>query len=101
MLSDACIIGGQGAGRRHDGRDCRGMEIPKSFAAKILQKLVRAGIVSSFQGIKGGFRLARPADEITLYDVIRVIEGPLSLKYVRRMPLPATSAGRARCIRSG
>jgi len=55
------------------------MEIPKSFAAKILQKLVRAGIVSSFQGIKGGFRLARAADEITLYDVIRVIEGPLSL----------------------
>jgi len=37
------------------------MEIPKSFAAKILQKLVRAGIVSSFQGIKGGFRLARAA----------------------------------------
>jgi Rrf2 family protein len=55
------------------------MEIPKSFAAKILQKLVRAGIVSSFQGIKGGFRLARAAEEITLYDVIRVIEGPIAL----------------------
>jgi Rrf2 family protein len=55
------------------------MEIPKSFAAKILQKLVRSGIVSSFQGVKGGFRLARLADEISLYDVMQVIEGPIVL----------------------
>lgn len=55
------------------------MGIPKSFAAKILQKLVRAGIVSSFQGVKGGFRLAVPAEEISLFDVMRVIEGPIVL----------------------
>jgi Rrf2 family protein len=55
------------------------MVIPRSFAAKILQKLVHAGIVESFQGIKGGFRLARKSNEITLYDVLQAIEGPLTL----------------------
>lgn len=71
------------SGREHDvvmvDEIATEMDIPKSFAAKILQKLVRAGIVSSFQGVRGGFQLARPAEEITLYDVIRVIEGPISL----------------------
>jgi len=55
------------------------MIIPRSFAAKILQKLVHAGIVESFQGIRGGFRLARKSNEITLYDVLQAIEGPITL----------------------
>lgn len=55
------------------------MDIPKSFTAKILQKLTRAGIVTSFQGVKGGFRISRNPAEISLLDVIVVIEGPLAL----------------------
>ncbi len=55
------------------------MDIPKSFTAKILQKLTRAGIVSSFQGVKGGFMIARKPAEISLLDVIVTIEGPLAL----------------------
>lgn len=55
------------------------MDIPKSFAAKILQKLVRAGIVSSFQGVKGGFRLAKLPETISFFDIMQVTEGPLAL----------------------
>lgn len=54
-------------------------KIPKSFLAKILQKLARAKIVKSFRGIKGGFRLAKKPREITLLDVIEVIEGPVAM----------------------
>jgi Rrf2 family protein len=57
----------------------REMEIPRSFLAKILQKLSREKIVNSFVGVKGGFSLARDPALISLYDVIAAIEGPLAV----------------------
>lgn len=53
--------------------------IPRSFLAKILQKLVKAKIVRSYRGVKGGFSLARPAREITMMDVLEAVEGKLYL----------------------
>jgi Rrf2 family protein len=50
------------------------MSVPKSFLAKILQKLTRASIVTSYRGLKGGFELARPPAEISLLEVIEAIE---------------------------
>lgn len=49
--------------------------VPKSFLAKIVQKLTRSGIIESVRGARGGFRLISPPSEITLYDVISSIEG--------------------------
>ncbi|HET6515095.1 MAG TPA: Rrf2 family transcriptional regulator [Thermodesulfovibrionales bacterium] len=57
----------------------REMEIPKSFLAKILQKLVKAGIVKSSRGVKGGFRLGGEPSEVNLLTVIEAIQGPLCL----------------------
>ena len=57
----------------------REMSVPKSFLAKIVQKLSRAGIVESFVGIQGGFRLSKKPREISLYDVITAIEGPVAM----------------------
>ncbi len=57
----------------------REMFIPKTFLAKILQKLARAGVVKSYQGVKGGFQISREPREISLYDVIVAIEGPASM----------------------
>lgn len=53
--------------------------IPPSFLSKILQRLTAAGIIRSYKGAAGGFTLARPADEISMLDVIKAIEGPLAL----------------------
>lgn len=54
-------------------------DVPKSYLAKIMQHLVKAGLVNSRRGAKGGFFLARPADRITLRETIEAIEGPIYL----------------------
>lgn len=54
-------------------------KIPRSFLAKILQKLVKAKIVRSYRGVKGGFSLAKHARDISILDVLEAIEGRLSL----------------------
>ncbi|MGA5817796.1 RrF2 family transcriptional regulator [Kitasatospora sp. NPDC094028] len=51
-------------------------DLPPAYLTKRLQALVRAGILCSTPGIKGGFRLARPPERITLMDVVTAIEGP-------------------------
>lgn len=52
--------------------------IPLPFLENILGDLKQAGIVTSRRGPDGGYRLARPASEITVADVIRAVEGPLA-----------------------
>jgi len=52
--------------------------IPLNFLENILAELRRAGIVESRRGAAGGYLLARPADAISLADVIRAVEGPLA-----------------------
>lgn len=47
--------------------------------SKLLKTLARAGLVSSMRGARGGYRLARPAAEITAADVIDALEGPVSI----------------------
>ena len=54
-------------------------KIPRSFLAKILQKLVKANIVRSYRGVKGGFSLARQSRDISLLDVVEAIEGKIHL----------------------
>jgi Rrf2 family protein len=52
--------------------------IPLRFLENILMQLRHAGLVESRRGADGGYRLARPAAEVTLADVIRAIDGPLA-----------------------
>jgi Rrf2 family cysteine metabolism transcriptional repressor len=53
-------------------------EIPAKFLEQILLTLKRSRHVRSLKGPHGGFRLARPAREVTLAEVIRLFEGPLA-----------------------
>lgn len=53
-------------------------DIPMKFLENILTDLRRGGLVSSQRGADGGYRLSRPAAEITLADVIRAVDGPLA-----------------------
>jgi len=52
-----------------------GTDLPRDFLAKIFQKLVRAGILTSTKGRGGGFSLARADHDITLMDIIGAVEG--------------------------
>ena len=52
--------------------------IPAGFLQGILQRLRQRGIVVSQRGADGGYRLARPASEITVADVLRAVDGPLA-----------------------
>jgi Rrf2 family protein len=53
--------------------------IPEGFLAKVLNELVRGGLLASRRGQDGGLRLARRASEITILDIIRVLEGPMAI----------------------
>ena len=52
--------------------------IPPKFLESILLQLRRSGVIHSQRGPEGGYWLAKPADELTLADIIRVIDGPLA-----------------------
>jgi Rrf2 family protein len=53
-------------------------EIPLNFLENILGELRHAGIVRSHRGAEGGFRLAKPADQVSIADISRAVEGPLA-----------------------
>ena len=52
-------------------------DIPRNFLQAILADLRRAGIVLSQRGQSGGWRMARPAADVSVADVIRAVDGPL------------------------
>jgi Rrf2 family protein len=56
-----------------------GYDIPAELLAKVLQKLVRARLLVSIQGIRGGYALGRPAASISVADVIQAVDGPLTV----------------------
>ena len=51
-------------------------DLPLPIITNILKTLTRAGLVTSTRGARGGYELASPAGEITLYDLLRATEGP-------------------------
>src|SRR4051794_21543855 len=70
-------------------------QVPEGYLAKVMQGLSRAGLVRSQRGLHGGFTLAVPADELTVYDVVQAVDPihrikhcPLGLKgHVNLCPL--------------
>lgn len=53
--------------------------IPLELLAKVLQALAKTGVIDSHNGPKGGYMLARSANEITIAQILESIEGPLSI----------------------
>ena len=64
--------------------------VPREFLAKILKDLTRAGILMSYQGVKGGYAMAREPKDVNFLDVIEAIDGPLHLNL-------CTEPGHCRC----
>jgi len=69
-------------GRAASAKDiAESYRIPLPLLSKVLQKLGRAGLLISEQGTNGGYRLARPAHDISTLEVIRTIDGPIILTH--------------------
>src|ERR1700749_2664451 len=65
-------------GGAHSAKDiAEAYHIPPQLLAKILQTLAKAGLLVSHAGTNGGYALARKAKDISAFDVIRAIDGPL------------------------
>jgi FeS assembly SUF system regulator len=54
-------------------------DIPIELMAKVLQRLVRTGLLISTQGTRGGYTLSRPSRSISIADVIQAIDGPFTV----------------------
>ena len=59
------------------GDIARAIKAPESYLRKVLQQLVRGGLLSSHRGVRGGFSLARDAGSISLRDVVEAVDGSL------------------------
>ena len=51
-------------------------DIPHKFFLKVVQKLAKANVLKSRRGLRGGFTLAKPSNEITILEIIEAIRGP-------------------------
>jgi len=74
----AVELAAAGEGPLKGDRIAQAQEIPPNFLENILVDLRNAGLVASRRGAEGGYWLARPADEVSLADVIRAVDGPLA-----------------------
>lgn len=68
--------------------------VPKAYLAKVLQSLVRAGLVQSQRGLGGGMSLARPPAELTILEVVDAVE---PIVRIRSCPLGISSHGTRLC----
>jgi Rrf2 family transcriptional regulator, iron-sulfur cluster assembly transcription factor len=59
------------------GEIAEAAEAPRNFMSKIMQSLVKAGLVKSYRGAKGGFALAMPASDITMRHIVVASDGPI------------------------
>ena len=69
----------EGQGNKKICEIAQSQQIPLRFLEVIMSELRQAGFVESRRGAKGGYRLARSGDDISLADVIRALEGPISM----------------------
>ncbi len=74
-LLDLALQGQGGPSLSRDTAQRQG--VPETYLNQLLIQLRRGGLVTSVRGPKGGHMLARPADDITLLDILEALEGPL------------------------
>jgi len=73
------FIASHGDGAVSAKRIAEGFHSPPERLAKILQRLAKKKLITSHNGPKGGYLLTRPASQITVGQVVRALEGPLSV----------------------
>jgi Rrf2 family protein len=80
LRSDSRSERSQGAQASSSAREiAEQYDIPIELLAKVLQRLVRRGLLASQQGTRGGYQLARTPGEISVADVIQAVDGPVTV----------------------
>ena len=74
-LLDLALHGQRGPSLSRDTAQRQG--IPETYLNQLLLQLRRSGLVASVRGPRGGHMLARPADQVTVLDIMEALEGPL------------------------
>ena len=85
--------------QRHTVKElCQSQNVPHQFANRIVGKFVEAGVLKSARGVKGGCELIKPLSEITLYDVVRIVDPSRTIAECVREGVCCTPAsGAASC----
>lgn len=79
-LRQLSSLSSEGRGPTCTARElARRLAAPPELLSKVLQSLARAGLVRSEKGVRGGYALARPADSISVADLVEAVDGPVSL----------------------
>ena len=84
-LADYAVVIMTAAARREAGARLSASElaqetgVPLPTTQKLMGRLAAEGLLTSVRGASGGFALARPADAITLVDIVEAVEGPIAL----------------------
>lgn len=76
----------------------RRREVPLQFLEGLFATLRRAGILHSQRGVKGGYSLARPPEEVTVLEVVELLEGDLASEAERAGPIWSDSVGALRSV---
>ncbi len=85
---------------QHEGKPCTARQIseitqvPAAYLSKLMQGLVRGGLVNSQRGLHGGFVLTKSADELTIWEIVNVVE---PIQRIRACPLGIQSHGPNLC----
>ncbi|MCP4784831.1 MAG: Rrf2 family transcriptional regulator [Fuerstiella sp.] len=85
---------------QHEGQPCTARkiaeitEVPLPYLSKLMQGLVRGGLVNSQRGLHGGFVLAKDPEDFTILDVVGVVE---PIRRIRECPLKIQSHGKTLC----
>ena len=79
----------------------RARDIPVQFLEGLFATLRRAGILQSQRGVKGGYSFARPPGEVTLLEVVDLLEGELGAEAASNGPIWAEAADAARAVLAG
>jgi Rrf2 family protein len=81
-----CVIEVARVGRTSAAQVANAQAISPTFLGKIVQSLAKAGILATRRGVGGGISLARPAEQITLIQVIEAVGGPLCINECLQTP---------------
>ncbi|MGC8644276.1 MAG: Rrf2 family transcriptional regulator [Isosphaeraceae bacterium] len=93
-LRAVVVLGSQGDQPMTTQEIARVSQVPGGYLSKVLQSLGRAGLVEARRGLRGGYVLGRPLDELTVYDVVNAVD---PLKRIHHCPLRLAAHSQRLC----